>query len=151
MEHPVINSKPSNSPTSSIIPIMSLDSESPSTSRDWFFPSPSYIHSSNSDISKTPTRRFSSYPRVSKPPKPTLFQNTSPTISVPVRDPKYAGVRRRIELNRRNERSTRAECPAEFRMLSEVSEEKTMSVEKRSTGLAGGRLNVRWQMAFSVA
>uniref|UniRef100_A0A5B7BM51 Putative ion channel CASTOR-like isoform X1 n=1 Tax=Davidia involucrata TaxID=16924 RepID=A0A5B7BM51_DAVIN len=147
---------------------MSLDSESPpslspSTSRDWFFPSPSFIHSSH--LSKNPTRRLFTYPRApkpyvsdSRPPKPPTFQTFSPSGSVLPRDPKYAGIRRRIDFSRRSEKSpgvsgskSDVSGSSEKRdALDGVSGEKA-SGGKKFTGLAGGRLKVRWQTAFSVA
>ncbi|KAA8527239.1 hypothetical protein F0562_034664 [Nyssa sinensis] len=153
---------------------MSLDPDSPpplspSTSRDWFFPSPSFIHASH--LSKNPTRRFSTYPRVpkphasdSRPPKQSTFQSFSPSGPVPPRDPKYAGLRRRIDFARRSEKSPRQDESAGVSGrkpdVSGISEKHDVSdgvsVDKASagkkfTGLAGVRLKVRWQMAFSVA
>lgn len=133
---------------------MSLDSDptspSPSTSRDWFFPSPSpsFIHSS-----KTPTttrRKFSTNPRNPKPPYVPISTTTSfHSSSIQRRDPKYAGIRRRIDFARRIEE----ESPISVRKAGGISEKCEVAVEKRRvfTGLAGFRLKIRWQMAFTVA
>ncbi|XP_059655344.1 ion channel CASTOR-like isoform X2 [Cornus florida] len=139
---------------------LDADSPSPSTSRDWFFPSPSFIHSSHP--SRNPTRRFSTYTRPSKPyvsdskpPRPTSFRSFSHSSSVPHRDPQYAGIRRRIDFARRSEMSPSTDDSGGRRPVAvsekcEVSEDKT-AVGKKCTGLVGGRLKFRWQMAFSVA
>ncbi|PSS34839.1 Ion channel CASTOR like [Actinidia chinensis var. chinensis] len=138
---------------------MSLDPESPSpsTSRDWFFPSPSFIHQN-----RTPTRRFSTNPRprrtYASEPKPTSFQSSlSPPGSIPPRDPKYVGLRRRIDFARRREKSPPKPNDRNGGVLGGDSEKcDVVSREKASTGkifagFGSGRLKVRWQMAFSLA
>ncbi|KAK2997724.1 hypothetical protein RJ639_026243, partial [Escallonia herrerae] len=122
----------------------------PAAGRDWFFPSPSFIHSSS--LSKVPTRRFSSYPRAPKPhaPRPASFQSLSP------REPDYAGIRRRIDSGRRWEVSPRVDDARGVSKPAVVEEKRDLSVEralgdKTVTGSAGRRLKVRWQMAFTVA
>ena len=138
---------------------MSLDPESPSpsTSRDWFFPSPSFIHQN-----RTPTRRFSTNPRPRRThasePKPTSFQSSlSPPGSIPPRDPKYVGLRRRIDFARRREKSPPKPNDRNGGVLGGDSEKcDVVSREKASTGkifagFGSGRLKVRWQMAFSLA
>ncbi|GMP55038.1 hypothetical protein CsSME_00019991 [Camellia sinensis var. sinensis] len=128
---------------------MSLDSESPSpspsTGRDWFFPSPSFIHSSHHHLPRTPTRRFSTYPRARRPydsdPKHSSFQTLSPPT-----DPKYAGIRRRVDFARRTQRSDHRHAvspsnPQKF--------EVTSSLGNKSSGIGAFQLNkVRWRMAF---
>ncbi|CAM8947764.1 unnamed protein product [Rhodiola kirilowii] len=100
---------------------MSLDSDqTPSTSRDWFFPSPSFTHSSP-PYHKPPTRRFSNVSRT--PTKPTYFadckspKRSSPSPStfrtpssssppptyVATKEITYAGNRRRLVHPRRSE------------------------------------------------
>ncbi|KAG9446966.1 hypothetical protein H6P81_013094 [Aristolochia fimbriata] len=91
---------------------MSLDSDQspPSSSRDWFFPSPSFIHPASTSRAAAPPRRtFSASPSPVKKSKPyvpeatiphKLAENRSSPSSyqrpVPRRDPKYAGIRRRV-------------------------------------------------------
>ncbi|KAL7219539.1 hypothetical protein ACSBR2_012570 [Camellia fascicularis] len=128
---------------------MSLDSESPSpsTGRDWFFPSPSLIHSSHHHLPRTPTRRFSTNPRARRPydsdPKHSSFQTLSPPT-----DPKYAGIRRRVDFARRTQRSDHRHAvspsnPQKF--------EVTSSPGNKFSGIGAFRLNkARWQMAFSL-
>ncbi|XP_057514770.1 ion channel CASTOR-like isoform X2 [Actinidia eriantha] len=138
---------------------MSLDPESPSpsTSRDWFFPSPSFIHQN-----RTPTRRFSTNPRprrtYASEPKPTSFQSSSSHPgSIPPRDPKYVGLRRRIDFARRSEKSPPKPNDRNGGVSGGDSEKcDVVSREKASTwkifaGFGSGRLKVRWQMAFSLA
>ncbi|KAK3001524.1 hypothetical protein RJ639_020283 [Escallonia herrerae] len=130
---------------------MSADAPTPSTSRDWFFPSPSFVHSSS--LSKAPTRRFSTYPRA---PKPASFQSLSPSASLSRREPDYAGIRRRIDFGRRREVSPRVDDARGVSRPAVVEEKRDLSVEralgdKTVTGSAGRRLKVRWQMAFTVA
>ncbi|XP_047330284.1 ion channel CASTOR-like isoform X2 [Impatiens glandulifera] len=88
---------------------MSLDLESPSSSRDWFFPSPSYIHSGNQTTSRIPSRRFSSNPRPTRPytsDSVSLSQPSSQSpISAPPLDPRHARLQRRVDFYRRRDRS----------------------------------------------
>ncbi|CAM8953655.1 unnamed protein product [Rhodiola kirilowii] len=107
--------------TASAASPMSLDSDqTPSTSRDWFFPSPSFTHSSP-PYHKPPTRRFSNVSRT--PTKPTYFADSkSPNRSSPspstfrtpssssppptyvaTKEITYAGNRRRLVHPRRSE------------------------------------------------
>ncbi|KAK9287934.1 hypothetical protein L1049_016379 [Liquidambar formosana] len=156
---------------------MSLDSEPsppPSTSRDWFFPSPNFIHSSSHHPSKNP-RRFSTIPRTPKPyvpdsksPKPSYssFRSVSPPNTIPTRDPKYAGIRRRVDSARRTEKLSKANVSdavsgrgagvsdavlgRKSDVSVKVSGERTLG-GKSFVGFSGGRFKIRWQMAFSVA
>ncbi|XP_038691432.1 ion channel CASTOR-like isoform X2 [Tripterygium wilfordii] len=133
---------------------MSLDSESspPSSSRDWFFPSPSFIQSPHQPP-KTPKypRRFSTNPRSfryntseSGPHKTPPFRGVSPSDSARFRDPRYAGLRRRVEIPRRADNSPT------IKDADSISSQKTSSQEK-IPGFSWQRVKVRWQMAFAVA
>ncbi|XP_068665240.1 probable ion channel CASTOR isoform X1 [Aristolochia californica] len=80
---------------------MSLDSDqSPPSSRDWFFPSPSFIHpTSASRAAAPPYRSFSALSspiKKSKPYVPEAASSSSLQRPFPRRDPKYAGIRRRV-------------------------------------------------------
>ncbi|OMO62173.1 CASTOR/POLLUX/SYM8 ion channel [Corchorus capsularis] len=143
---------------------MSLDTESsPSSSRDWFFPSPSFIHStSNPSQSPNYPRRFTTIPRHSrpsppdrKPPKTPSFRSVSSSSSAPYGDRKYGRLRRKIEFTGRSEKSPKCEedgavSEQKRAVPNAVSGEKTASGEM-GVGIAGQRVKVRWQMAFSIA
>ena len=151
----------------------SADSSSPSPStsfnnRDWFFPSQSFIHSSQ--FPRAPARRFSSpYPKRSVT-TPFHHQQTSPSQNSSFTDhhhqhyyPKYAGVRRR-SANLRNEKSTTPNVSVAggsaglgIKRMSDdaVSEhsngKKAPPVVKKFAGFLGGRLTIPWHTVFSVA
>ncbi|XP_059433748.1 ion channel CASTOR-like isoform X2 [Corylus avellana] len=142
---------------------MSLHSDSPpSSSRDWLFPSPAYIHSAYHPAnSPKHLRRFTTTPRTSHPrtpdPRPSrTFRNDGVPASnpIPYRDFRYAGVRRRFDLSRRTERlPKRDDAGAVSGRKSEitaVSREKVCTAEK-VFGFSGRVFRVRWKMAISVA
>ncbi|GLT56598.1 hypothetical protein SLA2020_296290 [Shorea laevis] len=136
---------------------MSLDPEPPpSSGRDWFFPSPSYIHSTSyrANITKY-RRRFSAIPRHSQhysqdrqPPRTPTFRNVSPSDSTPYTASAYVRRRRRVELDARNEISPKAEESIAFSAEKlAVSGEKT-AVFNQGVGFSRQRLKAWWQMAF---
>ncbi|GMJ01660.1 hypothetical protein like AT5G49960 [Hibiscus trionum] len=130
---------------------MSLDSESssPSSSRDWFFPSPSFIHStSHSPQSPTYPRKFSTistHPRSSPPHwKPPAHG-----------DPKYGRLRRRVDFTRRSEKTPKQEGDGPV-LAHKRDVSKAVPSEKTAAGeigfrVFGQRVKIRWQMAFSLA
>lgn len=157
----------------------SADSPSPSTStsfnnRDWFFPSQSFVHSSQPP--RTPVRRFSSpYPKRSLTTSSSV-QQTSPfqnsTFTEHHRQQqkqnyyqKYAGLRRSRAANFRNEKSTDPNVSGagktggddEIKRRSDDGTSKLTDANNASpTGnlfarLFGRRLTIRWQTAFSIA
>ncbi|TYI38181.1 hypothetical protein ES332_A02G007800v1 [Gossypium tomentosum] len=143
---------------------MSLDSAeaSPSSSRDWFFPSPSFIHStSNSPQSPNYPRKFSTIPRHSrsshtdwKPPKTSTFRSVSSSGSAAYGDPKYGRVRRRIELRRREKMAKQEKEDPVLEQKRDVS--KAVSGVKTAIGEMGirdfgQRVKIRWQMASYIA
>ncbi|TYJ44789.1 hypothetical protein E1A91_A02G008500v1 [Gossypium mustelinum] len=143
---------------------MSLDSAeaSPSSSRDWFFPSPSFIHStSNSPQSPNYPRKFSTIPRHSrsshtdwKPPKTSTFRSVSSYGSAAYGDPKYGRVRRRIELRRREKMAKQEKEDPVLEQKRDVS--KAVSGVKTAIGEMGirdfgQRVKIRWQMASYIA
>ncbi|GKV36186.1 hypothetical protein SLEP1_g44344 [Rubroshorea leprosula] len=139
---------------------MSLDPEpSPSSGRDWVFPSPSYIHSSSyrANITKY-RRRFSAIPRHSQhsskdrqPPRTTTFRNVSPSDSTLYTASTYIRRRRRVEFDAGNEISPKAEERIAFsaEKLAVVGE-KT-AVFNQGVGFSRQWLKAWWQMAFFVA
>lgn len=142
---------------------MSLDSESSpsSSSRDWFFPSHSFAHSSHQYARKAPkySRRFSTNPRLSqpllpdtRPPKtPPTFRSVSSSNSSSSREYSYAELRKRAYSTRRGEPlRKREDNDAVSNRNVGISEEKTLSREKIA-GLSGQRLKFRWHMAISLA
>ncbi|EOY04643.1 Uncharacterized protein TCM_019847 isoform 4 [Theobroma cacao] len=153
------------------MPSMSHDSESsPSSSRDWFFPSPSFIHStSNPSQSPNYPRRWTTIPRHSppsppdwKPSKTPTFRSVSLSDSAPYGDRKYSRIRRRVDFTRRSEKSSKQEEDGAIleqkRGVSNavsggkqnVLSDKTASGEM-GIRIACQRIKVRWQMAFSIA
>ncbi|TXG72687.1 hypothetical protein EZV62_001266 [Acer yangbiense] len=136
---------------------MSLDAESSppsSSSRDWFFPSHSFIHSSPYKTPKHP-RRFSANPRLSQPPplpsKTPSFRSVSSSSSSSFRENNYPGSRRRANLNRRAENPPKhEEDDAISSRTLDVSGQKMASSEK-SAGSSGQRVKVRWHMAIAIA
>ncbi|KAK9082772.1 hypothetical protein Scep_029243 [Stephania cephalantha] len=104
----------------------SSDSSSP-PHRDWFFPSPSFIH--HSAPSRIP-RKF------------------SPTSRVQYRrsDVKYAGIRRRVDFVDRTEGGRRGSGDA-----GEVGMDRIETVGLEKKRLVGGFWRVRWDFAIAVA
>ncbi|XP_021290294.1 ion channel CASTOR-like isoform X1 [Herrania umbratica] len=150
---------------------MSLDSESsPSSSRDWFFPSPSFIHST-SHPSQSPNypRRWTTIPRHSrpcppdwKPSKTSTFRSVSSSDSAPYGDRKYSRLRHRVDFTRRSEKSPKQEEDGavleQKRDVSNAGSGGKQNVLSDNTAsgemgiwIAGQRVKVRWQMAFSIA
>ncbi|XP_022733689.1 ion channel CASTOR-like isoform X2 [Durio zibethinus] len=142
---------------------MSLDSESsPSSSRDWFFPSPSFIHStSHHSRSANYPRKFTTIPRHSppsdwkKPHKTPTFRSVSSSSSASYGDPNYGRLRRRVDFTLRSQRTSKHE--EEVAVLEQKrGVSNAVSVEKTASGemgirIAGQRFKIRWQMAFSIA
>ena len=136
-------------------PTMSLDSQdspSPSFNRDWFFPSPSFIHQSPPKTPK-PYRRFSTSSKhspdsnLSNPPSFRSSSSFSPTTTS-----KYGRLRRRMEFPRTPDKYSR-QHQNDFvldRKLA-VSNEKKQSTEKLSSRSLGHRVRVRWNLAITVA
>ncbi|KAI5555602.1 hypothetical protein BDE02_19G093500 [Populus trichocarpa] len=134
---------------------MSLDSQestSPSFNRDWFFPSPSFIHQSPPKPPK-PHRRFSTASKhspgsnISNPPS---FRS-SPSLS-PTTTSKYGRLRRRVELPRPPDKySIQHQNDSVLDRKPVVSSEKKQSTVKVSSGSLGHRVRVRWNLAITVA
>ncbi|XP_034924677.1 ion channel CASTOR isoform X2 [Populus alba] len=134
---------------------MSLDSQdstSPSFNRDWFFPSPSFIHQSPPKPPK-PHRRFSTASKhspdsnISNPPS---FRS-SPSLS-PTTTSKYGRLRRRVEFPRPPDKSSiQHKNDSVLDRKPVVSSEKKQSTVKVSSGSLGLRVRVRWNLAITVA
>ncbi|KAL9345327.1 hypothetical protein Peur_063002 [Populus x canadensis] len=134
---------------------MSLDSQdstSPSFNRDWFFPSPSFIHQSPPKPPK-PHRRFSTASKhspgsnISNPPS---FRS-SPSLS-PTTTSKHGRLRRRVEFPRPPDKSSiQHQNNSVLDRKPVVSSEKKQSTVKVSSGSLGHRVRVRWNLAFTVA
>ncbi|KAG4156614.1 hypothetical protein ERO13_D02G007500v2 [Gossypium hirsutum] len=144
---------------------MSQDSaeSSPSSSRDWFFPSPSFIHStSNSPQSPNYPRKFSTIPRHSrssptdsKPPKTSTFRSVSSSGSAAYGDQKYGRGRRRIELIRRSEKTAKQEKEGpvleQKRVVSKAVSGVKTAIGEMGIRVFGQRVKIRWQMASYIA
>ncbi|KAK9087884.1 hypothetical protein Syun_030278 [Stephania yunnanensis] len=106
---------------------MSSSDSSSTPHRDWFFPSPSFIH--HSAPSRIP-RKF------------------SPTSRVQHRrsDVKYAGIRRRVDFVDRTEGGRRGSGDA-----GEVGMDRIETVGLEKKRLVGGFWRVRWHFAIAVA
>ncbi|XWS35356.1 hypothetical protein CRYUN_Cryun21dG0119000 [Craigia yunnanensis] len=144
---------------------MPLDSESsPSSSRDWFFPSPSF-NQSTSHPSQSPNypRKFTIIPRHShpslpdwkNPPKTPTFRSVSSSSTASYGDPKFGRLRRRVDFTLRSERRTKHEEEGDV-LEQKQGVSNAVSVGKTASGemgirIAGQRVKVRWQMAFSIA
>ncbi|XP_044500119.1 ion channel CASTOR-like isoform X2 [Mangifera indica] len=140
---------------------MSLDPEpapSSSSSRDWFFPSHSFVHSSHRYTQKYQKypRRFSTNTRLSqprqpdsKPPRTPSFRSVSSSNSS-FKDSNYAGVRKRAFYStyRAEQLPKREEIGAESDRNAGVSGEKA---GEKNFGFWGQRVQVRWHMAISLA
>ncbi|KDP45764.1 hypothetical protein JCGZ_17371 [Jatropha curcas] len=140
---------------------MSLDQDSspaphPSSSRDWFFPSPSFIHHHHPPKTPKYHRRFSTAPRlshhVSSDSKTSSFSTpVSASVSNTYGDRKYARLRRRVEFPRRTDNSSKQEHEDAVSLRKfDVSAERKSSSD-RNVLFTGHRLRVRWQMAISAA
>ncbi|KAF5176675.1 Ion channel castor [Thalictrum thalictroides] len=145
---------------------MSLDLESsPSTSRDWFYPSQSILNSSTSSrIFKHP-KRFSTNPRIPKPnyPNPRPFNSpstqqsfssseSSSSNSLPRSEVKYAAIRRRIDSSNRREKTQVLDYSSE-NVSAQKTEKSDFSMEKTTSSkgvnrLMGLQLKERWNLAL---
>ncbi|KAJ6855706.1 ion channel CASTOR-like isoform X4 [Populus alba x Populus x berolinensis] len=133
---------------------MSLDSQdstSPSFNRDWFFPSPSFIHQSPPKPPK-PHRRFSTASKhspdsnISNPPSFRSSPSLAPTTS------KYGRLRRRVEFPRPPDKSSiQHQNASVLDRKPVVSSEKKQSTVKVSSGSLGHRVRVRWNLAITVS
>ncbi|KAM7277836.1 hypothetical protein ACFE04_004970 [Oxalis oulophora] len=150
---------------------MSLESTTETSSnnnRDWFFPSPSFIHStlstSSPNLPRYP-RRFSTTPRLSQPLPPDSKLQKTPTfrrhvsrVSNP--DPTSTGdysssygskLRRRVSVDQRNAKPATklGENDAVSDKKRGVSKSVPVSSSVTISGYNGVR--VRWRMAFALA
>ncbi len=144
---------------------MSLDSESaPFSSRDWFFPSPSFIHSSRySANSPVYPRRFTTISRSSRRSLPdpdglsnhSWFQKVSPPPPTPYSESKYASPRRRVDLSRRAEKHPeRDESDAASKEKAGVSDAAKIKAEgsgQTNVKFSGQSPEVRRWLAFYAA
>ncbi|XP_050374264.1 ion channel CASTOR-like isoform X1 [Argentina anserina] len=136
---------------------MSLDSDSsalPSSSRDWYFPSPPFIHAAKSPKYH---RRFSTNPRPSQPlpsdSPATPFRAVPSSTSAPPRTFNHDRLRRRVDFPRRPEKPPRNE--PSLGVPDGVSRKRS----EASTAVAGDKFprfsqpgfKPRWKMAFLVA
>ncbi|KAM3702303.1 hypothetical protein ACJW31_04G015700 [Castanea mollissima] len=126
---------------------MSLDSDSlpPSTSRDWFFPTPP-------KYPKYP-RRFTANPRSSFPycpPKKPSFRDVSETAPTPYRDFKYARTRRRVDVSQRSQRN-KASDEANGAVSAKIEDVSAAKKVSKIIGVSVRDLKNRWHMAVSVA
>ncbi|KAM4105778.1 hypothetical protein ACB094_04G018300 [Castanea mollissima] len=126
---------------------MSLDSDSlpPSTSRDWFFPTPP-------KYPKYP-RRFTANPRKSFPycpPKKPSFRDVSETAPTPYRDFKYARTRRRVDVSQRSQRN-KASDEANGAVSAKIEDVSAAKKVSKIIGVSVRDLKNRWHMAVSVA
>ncbi|KAI3948562.1 hypothetical protein MKW92_015942 [Papaver armeniacum] len=125
-----------------------MDPDQPSSSscnRDWFFPSPSFIHSTHpvpsSRTLKPPKKFYSSARRsgsqkISYPLEPPLSQKPTPILPL---DNRYGGIRRRIDFDRTRDKMQRSDdgtinsMPTEKKVLDSkvAEEEKSTTFRKR--------------------
>ncbi|BFG14766.1 hypothetical protein CerSpe_010390 [Prunus speciosa] len=156
---------------------MSLDSDSAavaSTSRDWYFPSPPFIHN-NSNSTKFPKypRRFPTNPRpsqhlpsdsrqpfggVSSPNSSPPFRSvsSSTSTSAPHRAFNHERLRRRVDFGRRREKPQQNDVNEAIPSVSDGVSRRRSEVSsavsgEKFLGFWGNGFNVRWKMAFFVA
>ncbi|XP_024438967.1 ion channel CASTOR isoform X2 [Populus trichocarpa] len=134
---------------------MSLDSEdspSPSFDRDWFFPSPSFIHESPPKSPKS-HRRFSTTPKHSPDSILSKSQSFRPSSSIPPpTTSKYGILRRRVEFPRPLIKPSKQEQHHSFLDRKPVvPSEKKQSTEKVSSGPSVHRVRFRWDLTITVA
>ncbi|PON57130.1 CASTOR ion channel [Trema orientale] len=137
------------------------DSASASSSRDWYFPSPPFIHSSppSANLPNYP-RRFSENPRLSRSPFRDVSSSTSSASAYsPQRTFHNAGLRRRVGFTRRTEQPRRkdtndAVSVRKSETPSSVLDEKASATKKIKLMDFLGQgleLRIRWKMAVTVA
>ncbi|KAL9379954.1 hypothetical protein Peur_028436 [Populus x canadensis] len=134
---------------------MSLDSEdspSPSFDRDWFFPSPSFIHESPPKSPKS-HRRFPTTPKHSPDSILSKSQSFRPSSSIPPpATSKYGILRRRVEFPRPLIKPSKQEQHDSFLDRKPVvPSEKKQSTEKVSSGPSVHRVRFRWDLTITVA
>ncbi|KAH8490335.1 hypothetical protein H0E87_022752 [Populus deltoides] len=134
---------------------MSLDAEdspSPSFDRDWFFPSPSFIHESPPKSPKS-HRRFSATPKHSPDSILSKSQSFRPSSSIPPpTTSKYGILRRRVEFPRPLIKPSKQEQHDSFLDRKPVvPSEKKHSTEKVSSGPSAHRVRFRWDLTITVA
>ncbi|XP_073260045.1 ion channel CASTOR isoform X1 [Populus alba] len=134
---------------------MSLDSEdspSPSFDRDWFFPSPSFIHQSPPKPPKS-HRRFSTTPKHSPDSILSKSQSFRPSSSIPPpATSKYGILRRRVEFPRQLVKPSKQEQHDSFLDRKPVvPSEKKQSSEKVSSGPSVHRVRFRWNLTITAA
>ncbi|KAI5567788.1 hypothetical protein BDE02_13G115200 [Populus trichocarpa] len=134
---------------------MSLDAEdspSPSFDRDWFFPSPSFIHESPPKSPKS-HRRFSTTPKHSPDSILSKSQSFRPSSSIPPpTTSKYGILRRRVEFPRLLIKPSKQEQHHSFLDRKPVvPSEKKQSTEKVSSGPSVHRVRFRWDLTITVA
>ncbi|XP_015573844.1 ion channel CASTOR isoform X2 [Ricinus communis] len=137
---------------------MSLDQDSPplpSSSRDWFFPSPSLINQPHHHIPPSTSKHYRRFSRIShstshrdsNPLKTPSFPSpiSSSSNSTPYTDPtKYARPRRPFAFPRRPDKSR------QHSDYETPSGDKTSSGE-RLAGFPAHQVRVRWHIAMSAA
>ncbi|KAM5554121.1 ion channel CASTOR-like [Rosa sericea] len=143
---------------------MSLDSDSavPSSSRDWYFPSPPFIHAAKSPKYH---RRFPTNPRPS-PPLPTdsqppfgpatPFRAVSSSSSAPPRTFSHDRPRRRVDFPRRREKPPRNDVNQPVSGVPDGLSKKRSEASAAVSGdkvisFSGLGFKLRWKMAFTVA
>ncbi|XP_061946661.1 ion channel CASTOR-like isoform X2 [Populus nigra] len=134
---------------------MSLDSEdspSPSFDRDWFFPSPSFIHESPPKSPKS-HRRFPTTPKHFPDSILSKSQSFRPSSSIPPpATSKYGILRRRVEFPRPLIKPSKQEQHDSFLDRKPVvPSEKKQSTEKVSSGPSVHRVRFRWDLTITVA
>ncbi|KAI3850374.1 hypothetical protein MKW92_005394 [Papaver armeniacum] len=132
-----------------------MDPDQPSSSscnRDWFFPSPSFIHSTHpvpsSRTLKPPKKFYSSARRsgsqkISYPLEPPLSQKPTPILPL---DNRYGGIRRRIDFDRTRDKMQRSDDEIANSIATEkkVLDSKVAEEEKSTTFRKRLRSCFRW-------
>nr|XP_011457298.1 PREDICTED: ion channel CASTOR-like isoform X2 [Fragaria vesca subsp. vesca] len=136
---------------------MSLESDSavPSSSRDWYFPSPPFIHAAKS---RKYHRRFSTNPRPSPSDSQLPFaagvsspNPATPFRAVPPRTFSHERPRRRVDFSRRRDKPPRTDVNQPVSGVPDgLSNKRSEASGDKFIRFAGPSFKLRWKMAFSI-
>ncbi|KAI3992484.1 hypothetical protein MKX01_022575 [Papaver californicum] len=122
---------------------MDPDQPPPPCNRDWFFPSPSFIHSTHpipsSRTLKHPKKFYSSRTgsqKISYPLEPPLSQKSTPILPL---DNRYGGIRRRIDFDRTRDKMQKSDDEIITSIPTEKKDlDSTVVVEEKTTTVVNG-------------
>ncbi|XP_062090122.1 ion channel CASTOR-like isoform X1 [Humulus lupulus] len=126
----------------------SAPSASPSSSRDWYFPSPPPIVYSSPNLPKYP-RRFSQNPPLSRPP---FRRHASSSAAAPPPTTFHnAGLRRRVGFTRRTDLPPTSDSVSAPKAETSPSVVGDKASATKKIKLNRFQIRIRWKMAITVA